>query len=111
MDVCSSHSAQGVQECGSFRRVWPAVEHSVTDVRLSKIGQPAPVPGGRLPLSSPPKRRGDSMVELKLGDATVTRIEESYEPNFEAQKFFPAWNADVVRRHRDWLSPNHYDEA
>jgi glyoxylase-like metal-dependent hydrolase (beta-lactamase superfamily II) len=51
------------------------------------------------------------MVELKLGDATVTRIEESYEPNFEAQKFFPAWNADVVRQHRDWLSPNHYDEA
>ena len=51
------------------------------------------------------------MVELKLGAATVTRVEESYEPNFEAQKFFANWNADVVREHGAWLSPNHYDEA
>ena len=51
------------------------------------------------------------MVELKLGDATVTRIEESYEPNFEAQRFFPDWNTEVLRRHRDWMVPNHYDEA
>ena len=37
------------------------------------------------------------MVEVKLGAATATRIEESYEPNFEAQKFFPDWKPAVVQ--------------
>ena len=49
------------------------------------------------------------MTEVKLGAATASRIEESYELNFEAQKFFPDWNPDVVRQHRDWLVPGHYD--
>ena len=29
------------------------------------------------------------MTEVKLGAATVQRIEESYEPNFDAKMFFP----------------------
>ena len=29
------------------------------------------------------------MAEVKLGAATVRRIEESYEPNFDAKAFFP----------------------
>ena len=33
------------------------------------------------------------MVEVKLGAATATRIEESYEPNFEAPQFFVDWNS------------------
>ena len=49
------------------------------------------------------------MVEVKLGAATATRIEESYEPNFEAPKFFPDWKPSVVNEHRDWLVSNHYD--
>jgi glyoxylase-like metal-dependent hydrolase (beta-lactamase superfamily II) len=49
------------------------------------------------------------MVEVKLGAATATRIEESYEPNFDAKVFFPDWNAGVVREHGAWMSPNHYD--
>jgi hypothetical protein len=28
-----------------------------------------------------------------------SRIEESYEPNFDAKVFFPDWTADVVREH------------
>jgi glyoxylase-like metal-dependent hydrolase (beta-lactamase superfamily II) len=51
------------------------------------------------------------MIEVKLGAATATRIEESYEPNFEAKTFFPDWNPDVVREHGSWMSPNHYDAA
>ena len=51
------------------------------------------------------------MVEVKLGGATATRIEETYEPNFEATKFFADWTPDTVRQHRDWMVPNHYDEA
>ena len=51
------------------------------------------------------------MVEVKLGAATATRIEESYEPNFDAKVFFPDWTPGVVREHGGWMSPNHYDEA
>jgi hypothetical protein len=51
------------------------------------------------------------MVEVKLGAATATRIEESYEPNFDAKVFFPDWTPEVVREHGSWMSPNHYDEA
>ena len=50
------------------------------------------------------------MTEVKLGGATVQRIEESYEPNFDAKMFFPDWQPGVVQEHRDWLLPNHYDE-
>ena len=50
------------------------------------------------------------MTEVKLGAATVRRIEESYEPNFDAKMFFPDWQPGVVQQHRDWLLPNHYDE-
>lgn len=51
------------------------------------------------------------MTEVKLGAGTAVRIEESYEPNFEAKAFFPDWDPAVVDRHRDWLLPAHYDEA
>ncbi len=51
------------------------------------------------------------MTEVKLGAATVQRIEESYEPNFDAKMFFPDWKPEVVQQHRDWLMPNHYDDA
>ncbi len=51
------------------------------------------------------------MIEVKLGTGTAVRIEESYEPNFEAKAFFPDWDPAVVQRHRDWLLPAHYDEA
>ena len=40
------------------------------------------------------------MIEVKLGAATATRIEETYEPNFDAKVFFPDWNPEVVQRAR-----------
>ena len=36
------------------------------------------------------------MTTFAIGAATVTRIEESYEPNFDAAKFFPDWRSEVV---------------
>lgn len=51
------------------------------------------------------------MTEVKIGAARVSRIEESYEPNFEAAKFFADWQPDVADRHRDWMVPDHYDPA
>ena len=49
------------------------------------------------------------MTQLHIGSATAARIEESYEPNFNAAKFFPDWNPAVVAQHAGWLSPDHYD--
>ena len=50
------------------------------------------------------------MIEVKLGAATVRRVEESYEPNFDAKVFFPDWDPAVVDRHAPWLMPAHYDK-
>ena len=51
------------------------------------------------------------MSTFTIGAAKITRIEETYEPNFDAKWFFPDWQPDVVERHRDWMLPNHYDPA
>ncbi len=36
------------------------------------------------------------MMEVKLGAAKMQRIEEFYEPNFDAKMFFPDWQPGVV---------------
>jgi glyoxylase-like metal-dependent hydrolase (beta-lactamase superfamily II) len=51
------------------------------------------------------------MDTFTIGAATVTRIEETYEPNFEATRFFTDWRPDVVEEHRAWMLPDHYDPA
>ena len=51
------------------------------------------------------------MSAFTIGSATATRIEESYEPNFDATKFFAEWTPKVVDEHRDWMVSNHYDAA
>jgi glyoxylase-like metal-dependent hydrolase (beta-lactamase superfamily II) len=49
------------------------------------------------------------MNTYKIGQATVSRIEETYEPNFEAAKFFADWRTEEVERHREWMLPAHFD--
>ncbi len=51
------------------------------------------------------------MNELRIGAAVAARIEETYEPNFNAVKFFPDWDPAFVAQHASWLSPDHYDPA
>ena len=51
------------------------------------------------------------MDAVKIGDATVTRIEETYAPNFDAKKFFSDWRTEIVEKHYDWMLPNHFDPA
>ena len=50
------------------------------------------------------------MVEVKLGAATATRIEESYgptsTPRCSSPTGLPRWCASTA-----WMSPNHYDAA
>jgi glyoxylase-like metal-dependent hydrolase (beta-lactamase superfamily II) len=49
------------------------------------------------------------MTTFKIGDATVTRIEETYEPNFDAKVFFADWDPEIVAPHLSWMVPNHFD--
>ena len=52
------------------------------------------------------------MTTFTIGAATVSRIEESYEPNFAATDFFPKdWRPEIVEQNRDWMLPNHFDAA
>jgi glyoxylase-like metal-dependent hydrolase (beta-lactamase superfamily II) len=51
------------------------------------------------------------MSAFTIGGATATRIEETYEPNFDATKFFAEWRPEVVNEHRDWMVSNHFDAA
>jgi glyoxylase-like metal-dependent hydrolase (beta-lactamase superfamily II) len=46
-----------------------------------------------------------------VGAAKLTRIEESYEPNFEAKTFFADWRDELVAPHLPWMVPNHFDPA
>jgi glyoxylase-like metal-dependent hydrolase (beta-lactamase superfamily II) len=50
------------------------------------------------------------MNSIGIGDATVTRIEESFFTDFKAATFFADWRPEVVDEHRRWLVPGHYDE-
>jgi len=47
------------------------------------------------------------MNELKLGDVTVTRIEEMHGPIMPADQFFPDLPAQAWQEHREALVPDH----
>ena len=48
------------------------------------------------------------MTDLKLGDVTVTRIEEMHGPIMPAGAFFPELPAEAWRANTDLLVPDHY---
>jgi glyoxylase-like metal-dependent hydrolase (beta-lactamase superfamily II) len=47
------------------------------------------------------------MNEIKLGDVTVTRIEEMHGPIMPPEAFFPDMPAEAWQQHRDTLVPDH----
>ncbi len=51
------------------------------------------------------------MERVTIGAAEVMRIEESYEPNFDAAHFFPDWRPEAIAPHLAWMAPDHYDPA
>jgi glyoxylase-like metal-dependent hydrolase (beta-lactamase superfamily II) len=51
------------------------------------------------------------MTTATIGAAKLTRIEETYEPNFEARTFFADWRDEIVAPHLGWMVPNHFDPA
>lgn len=45
----------------------------------------------------------------KIGDCTVTRIEELLGPIFEAKSFFPDYDLEIMKKYASWMCPNHFD--
>ncbi len=50
------------------------------------------------------------MQVFKVGKATVTRIEETYQPIYPVKDLFPACTDEILQKHASWLPP-HYDAA
>ncbi len=46
---------------------------------------------------------------FKIGDATITRIEETYGVCYPLRDIFPEFNDAHMAEHKSWLAPNHYD--
>jgi glyoxylase-like metal-dependent hydrolase (beta-lactamase superfamily II) len=50
-----------------------------------------------------------SMTMFKIGQSTITRIEETYGPTFPPGEIFPEWSDATLAEHGHWLAPSHYD--
>ena len=46
---------------------------------------------------------------FKVGEATITRIEETYGPCYPLREIFPEFNDAHMAEHKRWLAPHHYD--
>jgi glyoxylase-like metal-dependent hydrolase (beta-lactamase superfamily II) len=51
------------------------------------------------------------MTTLTIGEVSVTRIEESLEPDFDPPALFPDWQPDTLAAHRQWMMPHHYSDS
>lgn len=51
------------------------------------------------------------MTVFSVGKATVTRIEETYQPVYNPKELFPEFTDEIFSEHKHWLAPNHYDPA
>ncbi len=51
------------------------------------------------------------MTTFAVGEAKITRIEETYLPVYRPGDLFPEWSDEILARHRHWLAPSHYDPA
>jgi glyoxylase-like metal-dependent hydrolase (beta-lactamase superfamily II) len=46
---------------------------------------------------------------FKIGEATITRVQETNRPVYPLRDIFPECTDDLIARHRHWLAPHHYD--
>lgn len=49
------------------------------------------------------------MTTFRIGDTTITRIEEVLGPGFVARQILPDWSDEAVAPHLSWLVPDHYE--
>src|SRR6185295_6313015 len=54
---------------------------------------------------------GQRMTVFSVGKATISRIEETYQPVYSPKDLFPEFTDEIFREHKHWLAPNHYDPA
>jgi glyoxylase-like metal-dependent hydrolase (beta-lactamase superfamily II) len=55
--------------------------------------------------------RRTQMTIFAVGQATIARIEETYQPVYKPKDLFPEWSEEIFNQHKSWLVPNHYDPA
>ena len=48
------------------------------------------------------------MTTHRIGDTTITRIEEQMGPGFPANGLLPDWDPAILAEHGGWLAPNYY---
>jgi glyoxylase-like metal-dependent hydrolase (beta-lactamase superfamily II) len=51
---------------------------------------------------------GEAAV-FTVGQATITRIEETFLPTYPVRDIFPEFTDTHLAEHRSWLAPHHYD--
>lgn len=49
------------------------------------------------------------MTILKVGQATITRIEETNLPGYQLRDIFPDFTDALLAEHKGWLAPHHYE--
>jgi glyoxylase-like metal-dependent hydrolase (beta-lactamase superfamily II) len=50
------------------------------------------------------------MQHRRIGDMSLSRVEEMMIPLIEASRMFPAFGEETLREHGHWLSPRYYDK-
>ena len=48
---------------------------------------------------------------IRIGEAIITRVEETYGPTYRLKDIFPACTDEFIERHKAWLAPYHYEPA
>jgi glyoxylase-like metal-dependent hydrolase (beta-lactamase superfamily II) len=49
------------------------------------------------------------MTVLKVGEATIARVEETNKPVYPLRDIFPQATDEVLARHKHWMVPHHYE--
>ncbi|WP_316190798.1 MBL fold metallo-hydrolase [Bradyrhizobium sp. SZCCHNS2096] len=53
----------------------------------------------------------ENLATWRIGETTVTRIEELLGPAFRPQELLAAWDPHVLDEHMHWMAPNYYVPA
>ena len=46
---------------------------------------------------------------IRIGDATITRVEETNKPVYPLRQIFPQITDELLAEHKYWMAPHHYD--
>jgi glyoxylase-like metal-dependent hydrolase (beta-lactamase superfamily II) len=46
---------------------------------------------------------------IRIGEATITRVEETNKPVYPLRQIFPQVTDDILAQHQHWMAPHHYE--